>query len=210
MDGGDELNEPVRRVGDATDQVAGAWPLSAGIGGDPVGARAEVVALAANVDGPQRVVGCGVGQRPDEFVDHRMAQRVASGRTIECEPQDRAVPSRSHHTVSGGDLLTHRRVPSRAVYGYPYSMVNHYYPIQDRKESRMADGDSARFGEQPLAQTVAAASALRRLAGQLLSLEHPHPVVDAVIGQIGAWEGELAGAVAPDATPRIGADGADS
>jgi hypothetical protein len=74
----------------------------------------------------------------------------------------------------------------------------------------MADGDSARFGEQPLAQTVAAASALRRLAGQLLSLEHPHPVVDAVIGQIGAWEGELAGAVAPDATPRIGADGADS
>jgi hypothetical protein len=74
----------------------------------------------------------------------------------------------------------------------------------------MADGDSARFGEQPLAQTVAAASALRRLAGQLLSLEHPHPVVDAVIDRIGEWERELAGAVAPDATPRIGEDGADS
>jgi hypothetical protein len=74
----------------------------------------------------------------------------------------------------------------------------------------MADGDSARFGEQPLAQTVAAAGALRRLAGQLLSLEHPHPVVDAVIDRIGEWESELAGAVAPDATPRIGEDGADT
>jgi hypothetical protein len=74
----------------------------------------------------------------------------------------------------------------------------------------MANGDSARFGEQPLAQTVAAAGALRRLAGQLLSLEHPHPVVDAVIDRIGEWESELAGAVAPDATPRIGEDGADS
>jgi hypothetical protein len=74
----------------------------------------------------------------------------------------------------------------------------------------MADGDSTRFGEQPLAQTVAAAGALRRLAGQLLSLEHPHPVVDAVIDRIGEWESQLAGAVAPDATPRIGEDGADS
>jgi hypothetical protein len=74
----------------------------------------------------------------------------------------------------------------------------------------MANGDTARFGEQPLAQTVAAAGALRRLAGQLLSLEHPHPVVDAVIDRIGEWESELAGAVAPDATPRIGEDGADS
>jgi hypothetical protein len=74
----------------------------------------------------------------------------------------------------------------------------------------MANGDSARFGEQPLAQTVAAAGALRRLAGQLLSLEHPHPVVDVVIDRIGEWERELAGAVAPDATPRIVEDGADS
>jgi hypothetical protein len=74
----------------------------------------------------------------------------------------------------------------------------------------MADGDTARFGEQPLAQTVAAAGALRRLAGQLLSLEHPHPAVDAVIERVGEWESELAGAVAQDATPRIGDDGADT
>lgn len=74
----------------------------------------------------------------------------------------------------------------------------------------MADGDTARFGERPLAQTVAAAGALRRLAGQLLSLEQPHPAVDALIEQVGIWENELAGAVAPDATPRIGEDGADS
>ncbi|RDH79505.1 hypothetical protein DVS77_04555 [Mycolicibacterium moriokaense] len=71
----------------------------------------------------------------------------------------------------------------------------------------MADG-TPRFGEQPLAQTVAAAGALRRLAGQLLSLEHPHPAVDAIIERAAAWETELAGAVAPDATPRIGEDSA--
>jgi hypothetical protein len=74
----------------------------------------------------------------------------------------------------------------------------------------MADGDTPRFGEQPLAQTVAAASALRRLTGQLLSLEHPHPTVDAMLLQIWAWQKELEGAVAPDATPRIGDDGADT
>src|ERR1044072_5141115 len=68
----------------------------------------------------------------------------------------------------------------------------------------MADGDPSRFGEEPLAQTVAAAGALRRLAGQLLSLEHPHPAVDDLVDQIGAWESELAGAVPPDSTPRIG------
>jgi hypothetical protein len=73
----------------------------------------------------------------------------------------------------------------------------------------MPDGDTAQFGEQPLAQTVAAAGALRRLAGQLLSLEYPHPAVDAVIERVAEWETELAGVVAPDATPRIG-DGADS
>ncbi len=74
----------------------------------------------------------------------------------------------------------------------------------------MANGDTPRFGEQPLAQTVAAASALRHLTGQLLSLEHPHPTVDAMLVQIGAWQKELEGAVAPDATPRIGDDGADA
>jgi acyl-coenzyme A thioesterase PaaI-like protein len=74
----------------------------------------------------------------------------------------------------------------------------------------MADGNTARFGEQPLAQTVAAAGALRRLAGQLLSLEHPHPAVDELLAQVAAWQKELAGDVAPDATPRMGDDGADT
>jgi hypothetical protein len=74
----------------------------------------------------------------------------------------------------------------------------------------MADGGTARFGERPLAQTVAAAGALRRLAGQLLSLEHPHPAVDELLERVDVWQKELAAAVAPDATPRIGDDGADS
>ncbi len=74
----------------------------------------------------------------------------------------------------------------------------------------MADDDAPRFGEQPLAQTVAAAGALRRLAGLLLSLEHPHPTVDEMLARLAEWESALAGAVPPDATPRIGDDGADS
>jgi hypothetical protein len=74
----------------------------------------------------------------------------------------------------------------------------------------MADGDTPRFGEQPLAQTVAAAGALRRLAGLLLSLEHPHPAVDAMLAQFTEWEDELAAVTPPDATPRIGADAADT
>lgn len=74
----------------------------------------------------------------------------------------------------------------------------------------MSDGDTLRFGEQPLPQTVAAAGALRRLASQLLSLEHSHSAVDDIIERIGGWERELADAVAPDATPRIGEDGLDT
>ena len=74
----------------------------------------------------------------------------------------------------------------------------------------MADGDILRFGEQPLAQTVAAAGALRRLAGLLVSLEHPHSAVDAIVERVAEWEKELSGAVPPDATPRIGEDGADT
>ena len=73
----------------------------------------------------------------------------------------------------------------------------------------MAD-DSSGFGEQPLAQTVAAAGALRRLAGQLLSVEHPHPAVDAMIARVAEWESELAGAVPLDPTPRMGGDGAET
>ena len=69
-----------------------------------------------------------------------------------------------------------------------------------------APGPAARFGEAPLAQTVAAAGAIRRLGDLLLSLEHPHPTVDAIVAQIGEWESELSAAVPPDSTPRIGVD----
>jgi hypothetical protein len=65
---------------------------------------------------------------------------------------------------------------------------------------------SARFGEVPLAQTIAAAGAIRRLSSLLLSLEHAHPTVDTILAQIGDWEDELRAAVPPDSAPRIGAD----
>jgi hypothetical protein len=64
----------------------------------------------------------------------------------------------------------------------------------------------SRFGEAPLPQTVAAASAIRRLGSLLLSLEQPHPTVDAIVAQIGDWEHELGAAVPPDSAPRIGSD----
>ena len=65
---------------------------------------------------------------------------------------------------------------------------------------------SARFGEAPLAQTTAAAGAIRRLSSLLLSLEQAHPTVDAIVAQIGDWERELGAAVPPDSAPRIGSD----
>jgi hypothetical protein len=67
-------------------------------------------------------------------------------------------------------------------------------------------GRAVRFGEAPLAQTVAAAGAIRRLGDLLLSLEHEHPTVDEIVAQIGEWESELSAAVPPDNTPRIGID----
>jgi hypothetical protein len=70
----------------------------------------------------------------------------------------------------------------------------------------MAEG-VARYGERPLAQTVAAAGALRRLTGLLLSLEHEHPTVDAMLTQFATWERELATVVPPDPSPRIGEGG---
>jgi hypothetical protein len=70
----------------------------------------------------------------------------------------------------------------------------------------MTDG-TPRYGERPLTQTVAAAGALRRLTGLLLSLEHEHPTVDVMLAQFADWERELATAVPPDPTPRIGAGG---
>jgi hypothetical protein len=65
----------------------------------------------------------------------------------------------------------------------------------------------ARFGEAPLPQTIAAAGAIRRLNSLLLSLEHTHPTVDAMLTQLTAWESELCSAVPPDSAPRIGDDG---
>jgi hypothetical protein len=62
----------------------------------------------------------------------------------------------------------------------------------------------ARFGEAPLAQTVAAASAMRRLSSLLLSLEHPHPAVDAMLAKFPEWESELSAAAPADNAPRIG------
>lgn len=71
-----------------------------------------------------------------------------------------------------------------------------------------AAGARARFGEVPLAQTIAAAGAIRRLGDVLLSLEHPHPTVDAIITQVDAWEDELRAVAPPDSAPRVGADDA--
>lgn len=72
----------------------------------------------------------------------------------------------------------------------------------------MAEGTpistSARFGEEPLPQTMAAASAMRRLSSLLLALEHPHPTVDTMLLKFAEWESELAAAAPPDYAPRIG------
>ncbi|KLO45650.1 hypothetical protein ABW17_06320 [Mycobacterium nebraskense] len=67
----------------------------------------------------------------------------------------------------------------------------------------MRTGD-ARFGEQPLAHTMAAAAAIRRLSSLLLSLEHPHPTVDTMVEKFAEWERELAVATPVDSAPRIG------
>ena len=67
----------------------------------------------------------------------------------------------------------------------------------------------SRFGEAPLPQTVAAAGAIRRLGSLLLSLEHAHPTVDAIVAQISDWEHELSAAAPPDSAPRISFDKSD-
>src|SRR5947209_5041883 len=63
---------------------------------------------------------------------------------------------------------------------------------------------NAKFGEAPLAQTMAAAGAMRRLSSLLLSLEHPHPAVDEMLMKFAEWESELAAAAPADNAPRIG------
>jgi acyl-coenzyme A thioesterase PaaI-like protein len=62
----------------------------------------------------------------------------------------------------------------------------------------------AKFGEAPLAQTVAAAAAMRRLSSTLLALEQPHAAVDAMLVKFAEWESELAAAAPRDNAPRIG------
>ena len=62
----------------------------------------------------------------------------------------------------------------------------------------------AKFGEATLPQTVAAASAMRRLSSLLLSLEHAHPAVDDMLAKFADWESELAAAAPTDSAPRIG------
>lgn len=62
----------------------------------------------------------------------------------------------------------------------------------------------AKFGEAPLAQTVAAAGAMRRLSSLLLSLEHDHPTVDVMLAKFAEWESELGAAAPKDYAPRIG------
>jgi hypothetical protein len=69
--------------------------------------------------------------------------------------------------------------------------------------------DIPRYGEQPLPQTVAAAGAIRRLTGLLVSLEHDNPTVDAIIAQIAEWERQLGASVPSDMSPRIGTDSTD-
>lgn len=66
--------------------------------------------------------------------------------------------------------------------------------------------DALRFGEQPLAQTVAAAGAMRRMTNLLLSLEHDHPAVTDMLARFAQWESDLTPHTAADPAPRIGAD----
>jgi hypothetical protein len=75
---------------------------------------------------------------------------------------------------------------------------------QGRAAPESTRTDDARFGETPLAQTVAAAGAMRRLSSLLLSLEHAHPAVDAMLAKFAEWESELAASAPTDNAPRIG------
>lgn len=73
-----------------------------------------------------------------------------------------------------------------------------------------ADEAGPRFGERPLAQTIAAAAAIRRVSGLLLSLEHDNPTVDTMVARLAGWERELTAAASPDAAPRISSDAQDT
>jgi hypothetical protein len=70
----------------------------------------------------------------------------------------------------------------------------------------MGDGEDRRFGELPLAQTVEAAAAMRRLTGMLVSLEQSNAVVDSMLAQFADWERQLAPSIPADSSPRMSTD----
>ena len=75
---------------------------------------------------------------------------------------------------------------------------------------RVATNNDRQFGEIPLALTMAAAAAIRRLTGMLLALEHDHPTVAEMLAQIAEWEKDLTGALPGDNAPRLESDDTDS
>ncbi|MDR3661486.1 MAG: hypothetical protein P4L86_14050 [Mycobacterium sp.] len=64
--------------------------------------------------------------------------------------------------------------------------------------------DPVRFGEKPLAQTVEAAAAIRRITGLLLIQEHDHSAVAEMLERFAGWEGRLAATAPTDLAPRVG------
>ena len=66
------------------------------------------------------------------------------------------------------------------------------------------------FGAAPLAQTRAAAAAMRRLTGLLLSQEQPHAAADEMLTKFAEWERELTLSAPRDSAPRLGDAGADT
>jgi hypothetical protein len=64
--------------------------------------------------------------------------------------------------------------------------------------------EAPRFGEQPLAQTMAAAGALRRLTGLLMAQEYEHPAVAEMLDQFPRWEAQLSATAPVNPAPRIG------
>src|SRR5581483_11785399 len=78
MDGVHQFDRAMSGMRNSANEVTGsrAWVGSA-VGGNPISARAEVGTGAADMDGPQRVVGGCVGHRGYERLDHALAQRVA-------------------------------------------------------------------------------------------------------------------------------------
>jgi hypothetical protein len=62
LDAVDELDHAIGGVWNASNQIAGAGPLTGTVGRHPVRACAEIASRATDMDGPKRIVGRGVGQ----------------------------------------------------------------------------------------------------------------------------------------------------